>query len=88
MLEIWLAFLGGLILGWLIEWIVDWQFWRKSVASLRAENAELRRQLAVAVTAATAGSTATPASDTTPASLPADASLGAGMVNANAPEGK
>lgn len=74
MLEIWLAFLGGLIIGWLIEWIVDWQFWRKSVVSLRAENAELRRHLKAAAAASSATSTA----DATAASAPA----------ANAPEGK
>jgi hypothetical protein len=78
MLQIWLAFLGGLIIGWLIEWIVDWQFWRKSVASLRAENAELRRQLAVAMAAATTASATTPTADAPAASAPA----------ANAPEGK
>jgi hypothetical protein len=46
MQQVWLALLGGLILGWLIEWIIDWQFWRRNVAELREENQALRRQLA------------------------------------------
>ena len=43
--QIWLALIGGLILGWLIEWVIDWWFWRRNVAELRQENQELRRQL-------------------------------------------
>ncbi len=46
MQQIWLALIIGLILGWIIEWLIDWRYWRKSIAALRAENAELRRQLA------------------------------------------
>ena len=46
MQQVWLALIGGLILGWLIEWIVDWQFWRRNLDELRAENQTLRRQLA------------------------------------------
>jgi hypothetical protein len=45
MQQIWLALIGGLILGWLIEWIVDWKFWRRNVDKLREENQMLRRQL-------------------------------------------
>lgn len=48
MQQVWLALIGGLILGWLIEWIIDWQFWRRNVAELRAENQALRRQLEAA----------------------------------------
>jgi hypothetical protein len=48
MQQVWLALIGGLILGWLIEWIIDWQFWRRNVAELRQENLDLRRQLAEA----------------------------------------
>jgi hypothetical protein len=43
--QIWLALIGGLILGWLIEWAIDWWFWRRNLAELRQENQELRRQL-------------------------------------------
>jgi hypothetical protein len=42
---IWLALIGGLILGWLIEWVIDWWFWRRNLTELRQENQELRRQL-------------------------------------------
>ena len=45
MQQVWLALIGGLILGWLIEWIIDWQFWRRNIAELREENRGLRRQL-------------------------------------------
>jgi hypothetical protein len=45
MQQVWLALIGGIILGWLIEWVIDWQFWRRNVAELRAENASLRKQL-------------------------------------------
>ena len=45
MQQIWLALIGGLILGWLIEWMIDWWFWRRNLAELRRENQELRRQL-------------------------------------------
>lgn len=45
MQQIWLALLGGLILGWLIEWLIDWWFWRRNLAELRQENQHLRRQL-------------------------------------------
>ncbi len=45
MQQIWLALLGGLILGWLIEWLIDWWFWRRNVAQLRQENQQLRQQL-------------------------------------------
>lgn len=48
MQQVWLALIGGLILGWLIEWIVDWQFWRRNLNELREENQALRRQLAEA----------------------------------------
>ena len=48
MQQVWLALIGGLILGWLIEWIVDWQFWRRNLNVLREENEALHRQLAEA----------------------------------------
>lgn len=43
--QIWMALIGGLILGWLIEWVIDWWFWRRTLAGLRQENHELRQQL-------------------------------------------
>jgi len=39
-------FVLGLLVGWLIEWIIDYFFWRRNCQSLRAENIELRRRLA------------------------------------------
>lgn len=45
MQQVWLALIGGLVLGWLIEWIVDWKFWRRNLDELRKENQALRRQL-------------------------------------------
>jgi hypothetical protein len=45
MQQVWLALIGGLILGWLIEWIIDWQFWRRNIAELRKENQALRQRL-------------------------------------------
>jgi hypothetical protein len=45
MQQVWLALIGGLILGWLIEWIIDWQFWRRNITELRQENQALRRKL-------------------------------------------
>jgi hypothetical protein len=54
MQQIWLALIIGLIIGWIIEWLIDWRYWRKSIAALRAENAELRRQLAASAVAESA----------------------------------
>jgi hypothetical protein len=48
MQQVWLALIGGLVLGWLIEWIIDWQFWRRNLNVLREENQALQRQLAEA----------------------------------------
>jgi hypothetical protein len=45
-MEIWIALLGGLILGWVLEWLVDWFYWRRGVESFYATEAELRAQVA------------------------------------------
>lgn len=45
MLQFWLAFLGGLLLGWLIEFLIDWRYWRRNLAIVRQDNESLRRQL-------------------------------------------
>lgn len=45
-MEIWVALVGGLILGWLAEWIIDWYYWRRGIEALYATEAELRRQVA------------------------------------------
>ncbi|MEX1020594.1 MAG: hypothetical protein WDZ49_13100 [Litorilinea sp.] len=44
-MNLWLAFLGGIILGWLIEWIIDWYYWRRGVDAFYSTETELRRQL-------------------------------------------
>jgi hypothetical protein len=45
-MEIWVALIGGLILGWVAEWLVDWFYWRRGVEAFYATEAELRRQVA------------------------------------------
>lgn len=45
-MEIWVALVGGLILGWVAEWVVDWLYWRRGVEAFYATEAELRRQVA------------------------------------------
>jgi hypothetical protein len=45
-MEIWVALVGGLILGWAAEWVVDWVYWRRGVEAFYATEAELRRQVA------------------------------------------
>jgi hypothetical protein len=44
-MEIWVALVGGLILGWLAEWVIDWFYWRRGVEAFYATEAELRRQV-------------------------------------------
>ncbi len=47
-MEIWIALVGGVILGWVLEWIIDWVFWRRGVEGFYATEADLRRRLAAA----------------------------------------
>jgi hypothetical protein len=35
---------GGAILGWLVEWVIDWLFWRRDNAQLRVELSECRAE--------------------------------------------
>ena len=44
-MEIWVALVGGLILGWVAEWVIDWLYWRRGVEAFYATEAELRRQV-------------------------------------------
>lgn len=44
-MSIWIAFAGGIILGWIIEWVIDWLYWRRGVAGFYATENELRGQL-------------------------------------------
>lgn len=62
MQQVWLALIGGLILGWLIEWIIDWQFWRRNLDELRTENQVLHRRLSEAQAQLAALSSAQPVS--------------------------
>lgn len=86
-MNLWLALIGGVIIGWLIEWVVDWYYWRRGVAEwyalegalrreiqeLREENATLRDRLGPDATSdSTADSTAIPKSESQTAK-PADA---------------
>jgi len=47
-MNIWIALLGGIILGWVIEWIIDWLFWRRGIAGFYATEGQLRNELAIA----------------------------------------
>lgn len=54
-MNVWIALIGGIILGWLVEWIIDWLYWRRGAQAfytmeheLRQELAAVRRQLAEA----------------------------------------
>ena len=44
-MEIWVALVGGLILGWVAEWLVDWFYWRRGVEAFYTTERELRRQV-------------------------------------------
>lgn len=44
-MEIWVALVGGLIIGWVLEWVIDWFYWRRGVESFYATEAELRAQI-------------------------------------------
>jgi hypothetical protein len=45
-MEIWVALVGGIIIGWVLEWVVDWLYWRRGVEAFYATEAELRTQVA------------------------------------------
>jgi hypothetical protein len=44
-MEIWVALVGGIIIGWVVEWVVDWLYWRRGVEAFYATEAELRSQV-------------------------------------------
>lgn len=44
-MTIWIALVGGLVLGWLVEWLIDWTYWRRGVEAFYATEHELRREL-------------------------------------------
>ncbi len=41
----WLSFFVGVLVGWVVELIIDYLFWQKRCARLDAENEELRSEL-------------------------------------------
>lgn len=47
-MNLWLAFLGGVIIGWVIEWVIDWYYWRRGVAEFYAVETALRRRVEAA----------------------------------------
>lgn len=44
-MDIWVALIGGLIIGWVAEWVIDWVYWRRGVEAFYTTEAELRRQV-------------------------------------------
>ena len=45
-MEIWIALVGGIVIGWIVEWVIDWLYWRRGVESFYATEAELRSEIA------------------------------------------
>ena len=37
------AFVLGLLIGWLAEWVIDWFYWRGRIRTIAEKNAELTR---------------------------------------------
>jgi hypothetical protein len=44
-MDIWVALVGGIIIGWVAEWVLDWFYWRRGVEAFYATEAELRSQV-------------------------------------------
>lgn len=44
-MNLWLAFIGGIIVGWVIEWVIDWYYWRRGAAEWYAVESALRSRL-------------------------------------------
>ncbi len=47
-MNVWIALIGGIILGWLVEWIIDWFYWRRGAQAFYTMEHELRQELAAA----------------------------------------
>lgn len=43
-MDTWVLFFAGIAVGWLIEWVIDWLFWRRNIRAFYANEAELTRQ--------------------------------------------
>jgi hypothetical protein len=46
-MNVWVALIGGIILGWLIEWLIDWYYWRRGAEAFYTMERDLRTELAV-----------------------------------------
>lgn len=46
-MNVWVALVGGIILGWLIEWVIDWYYWRRGAEAFYLMERDLRAELAV-----------------------------------------
>lgn len=44
-MEPWAIFVAGIAAGWLIEWTIDWLYWRRNLRAFYANETELKRQL-------------------------------------------
>ena len=45
-MEIWIALVGGIIIGWVVEWIIDWLYWRRGLGAFYANEEALRAEVA------------------------------------------
>jgi hypothetical protein len=43
--SVWIALVGGIIIGWLIEWLVDWFYWRRGLEAFYVTEQQLRGEL-------------------------------------------
>lgn len=45
-MEIWIALVGGIMIGWVVEWIIDWLYWRRGLGAFYANEEALRAEAA------------------------------------------
>lgn len=45
-MDVWIALVAGIAIGWLIEWVIDWQYWRRGLSGFYQTEAELRHAIA------------------------------------------
>ena len=41
----WLGLTAGAIIGFVVEWVFDWRYWRRDVTVVSDEEGRLRREL-------------------------------------------
>lgn len=44
-MNVWIALIGGIMLGWLIEWVIDWVYWRRGAEAFYIAERDLRLEL-------------------------------------------